>query len=647
MEAVRLRLLFEDRYILSKSQRKDGLRRSWILLKPQQHQTISDLSSYILHFFRLHHSCPHGLILSMDDFVLPPFESTCVLNDKDIISVKKKGGTLTKVIEVGDGVNFLKGEEVLERQPVVPGVKLLSNEEFDKETGGHDSEQLGDAVVVKTTPVRSTVSKKRKASEKLPSSKKKKKKKSKFANAETSPAALEVAEIDVCQDRNSSPHRNVLLKKKGAQEDNSDDIPRETENSCSSNESDPEKRSGEISKSLPDSKRFCQIQEKGKGNVDVSQTPGGAKKFPSRSARRKKAKRQWLREQSRLEKELQQKQLLEKDNQRLPSKENFKVSEEHQQPVQNGEHDAEGDTDSDAEDNVVPIVVRPGHIRFEPLDKDEDQSVWQNQFSVGTFQWNGINSKKKGQKWGKEKIVSSKRNNYKNFSQACSEEVTVEEEMPVNNQMEFDKLVPYSSLPKEGDMVAYRLIELSSSWTPELSSCQVGKISHYDSVSNRIKLAPVVEYPITNKENTDEEASGLQPDTSLYAEDGSLEIDYSSLVDVRLVKLGNSNSAKSVTGGANENCVYVQDAVTSTRPDDSMVSVPVPAASTPAPPKENGPTNAWEEIAQAFNAKKAELSKEDEWSNTKSSGKSPWSYRALRGSALGPTMAILRAQNEI
>lgn len=72
---------------------------------------------------------------------------------------------MTEMIGVGDGVNFLEGEEVLERQPVVPGVKLLSNEEFDKETGGHDSEQLEDA------PVRSTFSKKRKASEKLPSSK--------------------------------------------------------------------------------------------------------------------------------------------------------------------------------------------------------------------------------------------------------------------------------------------------------------------------------------------------------------------------------------------------------------------------------------------------------------------------------------------
>ena len=61
----------------------------------------------------------------------------------------------------------------------------------------------------------------------------------------------------------------------------------------------------------------------------------------------------------------------------------------------------------------------------------------------------------------------------------------------------------------------------------------------------------------------------------------------------------------------------------------------------------NGAVNAWEEINEALSAKKAELSKEDDWSQANSSGRSSWSYRALRRSALGPTMAFLRAQNEI
>ena len=51
--------------------------------------------------------------------------------------------------------------------------------------------------------------------------------------------------------------------------------------------------------------------------------------------------------------------------------------------------------------------------------------------------------------------------------------------------------------------------------------------------------------------------------------------------------------------------------------------------------------NAWDEISQAISAKKDQLNKE-------SSGRGTWpNNRALRSSALGPTMAILRARNDI
>lgn len=52
-------------------------------------------------------------------------------------------------------------------------------------------------------------------------------------------------------------------------------------------------------------------------------------------------------------------QLHGKDDQQSPAKYNLKISEEHPQPV----------SDNDVEDNMVPVVVRPGHIRFEPLEK--------------------------------------------------------------------------------------------------------------------------------------------------------------------------------------------------------------------------------------------------------------------------------------
>lgn len=60
---------------------------------------------------------------------------------------------------------------------------------------------------------------------------------------------------------------------------------------------------------------------------------------------------------------------------------------------------------------------------------------------------------------------------------------------------------------------------------------------------------------------------------------------------------------------------------------------------------ENGKVNAWDEIDKVLSAKKAQLSQEDGSSKKESSGRSPWSYKALRGSALGPTMSFLRAQN--
>lgn len=60
---------------------------------------------------------------------------------------------------------------------------------------------------------------------------------------------------------------------------------------------------------------------------------------------------------------------------------------------------------------------------------------------------------------------------------------------------------------------------------------------------------------------------------------------------------------------------------------------------------DNG-VNAWDEISATLDAKKAQLLHENSCSK-ESSGKKSWSYKALRGSALGPTMAILRSEKGI
>lgn len=629
-DMVRLRLVFEDRKILSKSQKKEGLKRSWILLQPQ-HRTIFDFSAHLLHIFDLRDSCPFGLILSMDGFVLPYFESTCILTDKDVVSVKRKGGILTEITE-SDGLNSLEEIEIVENQPFLPGVNLLANEEFDKETGGYESESeedelesLEDVLYVEDTQKDNKVSKKRKASNKIQSSKRKK---SKVVDVEEHQHAQNTA-LD--EDVGSGGHKIPSKKNKVKKGKTLDQLKEPEKTSIP----DSDERNDNISKPIPSAERSYQIEGNGQQNGDVTQTPGETKKVPSRSARRKKAKRQWLREQAKREqRELtnllsHENQLLGKDNQQSSGNNNHKFSEEHE-PA-----DQLNDLEDDVDDDVVPVEVRPGHIRFGSSNKvGGDKALVKSEVPVETFQWHGVTTKKKGQKWGTERTASSKKNNGQASSQECSRVLAVEVETSANGCLDYDKLALYSSLPKEGDVIAYRVIELSLSWTPEISSFRVGKISLYNAKSNKIILVPVPEYPLEKK--VDEETSTL--DASLYKEDGTLEIDFSSLLDTRIVKHGSSSVAKMVIDKDTDACVPPSVATTS-RPENNNEGH--------SPTQVNGQINAWEEISQALSAKKAQLSQEDSWRKEESPGKKSWSYKGLRGSALGPTMALLRAQNDL
>jgi len=64
-----------------------------------------------------------------------------------------------------------------------------------------------------------------------------------------------------------------------------------------------------------------------------------------------------------------------------------------------------------------------------------------------TFQWNGITSKKKGQKWGKERISSRKQDGYERSHQECPTTQNAKKE-DTSNVVDFDKLNPYIDLPK-------------------------------------------------------------------------------------------------------------------------------------------------------------------------------------------------------
>ncbi|KAG4975369.1 Coilin [Glycine soja] len=633
-ETVRLRVVFEDRGMLSKSKKKQGLKRCWFLLKPQ-HTAISDVASHLLNTFRLHRTCPHGIVLSMDGFVLPSFESTCILKDKDIVCVKRKGSVSTD-----DNKPAMLPPAACENQSIeLP--KLLTIEGLQEESGGEETmshkdgdDQLEDAVYVESESDRNVVSKKRKASKKLKSPSQKK---IKLSTAENLSVIPQVHEEENGSSEGHIHHQLSVVKKDKKKHSNL--------SSQSNKSSNLNKQKNDKSDPTSDETRFVQPQ-------DESET----KKLPSRSARRKKAKRRWLRElkleNEKKEKKPHQTPVLEKDGQELPIKDNnCVVSDVHQKP----------DEESGEEDDIVPVEIRPGHIRFEPLKKDQDQAVTQDQFPVEIFQWNGITNKKKGQKWGKERMSFRKQDGYEHSSQDCPTVRNAEKEQP-SNAIDFDKLKPYyTSLPKEGDVIAYRLIELTASWTPELSSFRVGKISRYDAKSNRIWLEPVLEYPFDFKKKIDEDASSVQYNPSPYQENGSLEIEYTSLADVRMVKHGNPDlktvvvssdawvkttkatndiakeklAAKATNGSTDEKLAADQTTMGSCPPERGHITA-----------KENGEVNVWDEINEALKAKKAKLSKEDGWSRGgESSSTRSWSHRAMRCSALGPTMALLRSNN--
>ncbi|KAI9386606.1 hypothetical protein POPTR_010G048700v4 [Populus trichocarpa] len=667
METVRLRLVLDNALTTT----TEGLRKCWILLKPQ-HKTISDLSSHILQVFDLHNACPSGLFLSMEGFVLPPFESTCILNDKDIVRVIKKDGTATEIIKIDDGLNdSLNVVEIIDKPPVTTGTNLLANEEFEKESDSYESEQEVDVAAevedVENSPEVKAVSKKRKASKDAHSPKRKK---TKSASAKK---CLEVSEnvvTDVSAEQNgtlgivdvderSGKSRKAMRdtkkrkKTKSASAEKCMEVSENVVTSVCAGQNGTlsffkaDERSSKSTEATINAQKSCQPEQNGNGSVDASHILSGSKKCPSRSARRKKAKRHWLKEQLKAEKKAQNKrELLLNINQQSSEKDNQNVSGESPEPGSQKtseeklrEDNQLGERDSDVEGDVVPVVIRPGHIRFEPLKKgDSDHAVPQNHVSIERFQWNGITSKKKGQKWGKEKVVSCKRNDYNNFKKESYSSLTIEEQTPVYDCTNFEEFPLYASLPKEGDVIAYRLVELSSSWTPELSSYRVGKVSKYDLESNIVMLAQVPEYPVI-PEKIDDEASDALPETSPYQDDGSLEIKFSALFEVRLVHHGNIKSAKSVTGGSNEVHVRDQDSGTGFKLNNNH------EAGTSA--QENGKHNPWEETNQALTAQKAWLSQEDSCKKPESSGRSPWSYKALRGSALGPTVALLRAQNEL
>ena len=86
--------------------------------------------------------------------------------------VKKKGSTSTEIIKIDDELNgSLNVVEIIDKPLVTKGTNLLANEEFERESGGYETEPEEDVAEevedVENSPEEKTVSKKRKASKDL------------------------------------------------------------------------------------------------------------------------------------------------------------------------------------------------------------------------------------------------------------------------------------------------------------------------------------------------------------------------------------------------------------------------------------------------------------------------------------------------
>lgn len=186
--------------------------------------------------------------------------------------------------------------------------------------------------------------------------------------------------------------------------------------------------------------------------------------------------------------------------------------------------------------------------------------------------------------------------------------------------IDFDNLQPLCSMPKEGDVIAYRTLELSSSWIPELSPYRVRKVSWYDAGSGQIILIPVSEYPVVSKKLDDDEST--HPDNSLHKEDEAVEIDFYSLVDVRIVK-GGSSGAINLGTSVNGSPVGNKSAAITVSSSSNNKQTVVPSQEnegvnngkqTQAPEAESGGVSAWDIfLTETLPAGEEQSSEKNSW----------------------------------
>lgn len=721
----------------------------------------------------------------MDGYVLPSFESTSIFKDKDVIGVRRKDYCISEGTETEDERREIQDSEVTDKQLVVTSKKCLAIKDIEERDYTVPAESpVGENANSQRKRKRSNVPQGSKSKKLKPTSLEEQDRVGKDAENNHREEAATTRKSSRKKDKSSKRDEKRMKGLKPPTHENQDGANVDAESNHiegktgtrkstrrRGNASEGDKVDALVSSQDDDSDekihspreiRNDQEETNGQPKICEPQVNDTEKKLPSRSARRKKAKRQWHRENPKQQREertvidvpandihtkpleherINLNHIMEDENAAVPLEDQRKVSQVPANNIHAKSLEREGVSQNNVtedENAYIPVEDRPGHIRFEPIDAG--QSKAQSNGKVESLQWNGITSKRKGQQWGREKATrrnyysacdegtyETGRNNgeaWQNNGEAwdygtnettqsnghASNEGTDEKSIArdvnqVDDKIDYSCFHPISRPPKVDDVIAYRVVELNSSWCPELSSYRVGKVSLFDSISMRLVLIPVPGYPFYH----DVENPELQTDVSVLNEDGSLEINYLSLVDVRLVSANCSEetsvstlqqeTTEKTAPASNLNVASLHINVTqASAPVNNWEvaaanisaqekSPPVVAANISAqeksPPvvqvdkfeaavskltQEKSPTDApvnnwaaenvkptdksgriWGDISQAITDKKAELQKNNDWGKWQERRKDPIApppayinLRRIAGRGVGPTMRRLR-----
>ncbi|KAI5073606.1 hypothetical protein GOP47_0011619 [Adiantum capillus-veneris] len=533
-QQVRLKLHFEDATILSAQQIHEGLCDSWFVLGRQLH-SMADLASHIMIAFGLRSSCPHGISLRMENFTLPPSQPVELLKDRDIVSINRKGAPFGAAHEQGK-LAYSSSFDTIEK--IAPlGVKAPAIEEFERETGGYESEQEEEKDISKDLlkeGVRRMRNREKVERKRIPSS-------ATCYKGKPTDSSCTYLETNVTDNGlNESKAKSREKKRKRAEVE------------CSPDE-----------------------EVKHKEKTPGLHSENEIVKKCSRSSTRKKAKRRWKQEKAKLQTKI--------------------TSGEGDDPVEvgkTGTEQAKHEDDGDAEEERLPRVVRPGHLRFQYSDEDKNDSLDPQQKPLPNDHWSTGISKRKGQSWGQEK---TKRGN--NYLQALDDT-----ELDDIQELEPETLPAVEGMPQNGDVIAYRILELTNLCRPELSEYRVGRVLHLESQSGKVKLAEAPNYR-TQKHN-DQEPS--------FYKGGILETEISSLSEVRLVE--RSNKLEYTVQASVENLVNERDlhVATDATLDISFACNGKPNAAEVEQIEKSGPApfEGWLGISDALQRKREELGRE-------------------------------------